>query len=156
MPWFETYESPVGTLYLTAREGILTGLSFYPEQTQSPADPAVHCWLEDYFCGNFREIDFPIETTGTPFQNLIWKLLQEIPFGKTETYGGLSRKAAQIMGREYMSPQAVGQAVGRNPIAIIIPCHRVVGAGGKMTGYAYGISKKQWLLQHELKREDAP
>ena len=106
-------------------------------------------WLDDYFRGIPREIDFQTDPAGTPFQKLIWKFLLEIPYGKTVTYGDLARAAAKAMGKEKTSAQAVGQAVGRNPIAIIIPCHRCVGAKGKLTGYAYGLDRKAWLLKQE-------
>ena len=150
------YESPVGPLWLTGQRGILTGLSMVEPcgECISGNFNAVQRWLDDYFCGISREIDFPMELSGTPFQELIWKLLLEIPFGETRTYGQLAKQAASLMGKERMSSQAVGQAVGRNPIAIIIPCHRVIGTGGKLTGYAYGIDKKQWLLDHEQNRRE--
>ena len=80
---------------------------------------------------------------------LIWQLLLQIPYGQTCTYGALAQEAARRMGRQSMSSQAVGQAVGRNPIAIAIPCHRVIGRTGSLTGYAEGLEKKQWLLEHE-------
>lgn len=94
-----------------------------------------------------------MEPGGTAFQRLIWALLREIPYGQTGTYGELARKAARMLDRERMSPQAVGQAAHRNPIAIIIPCHRLVGADGKLTGYAGGLRRKQWLLELEQKQE---
>ena len=148
------YESPIGDLWLTGRDQILTGLSFEdPRGEYAPGTfHAVRRWLDDYFRGISREIDFQTDPAGTPFQKLIWEFLLEIPYGKTVTYGDLAQRAATAMGREIMSAQAVGQAVGRNPVAIIIPCHRVVGAGGKLTGYAYGIEKKQWLLSHEQEK----
>ena len=86
---------------------------------------------------------------GTPFQMLIWQLLLQIPYGQICTYGDLAREAARRMGKQRMSSQAVGQAVGRNPISIAIPCHRVIGHTGSLTGYAEGLEKKQWLLEHE-------
>lgn len=148
------YDSPIGPIWLTGRDGILTGLSFAEIRGEFiPGNfDMVKCWLDDYFRGVFRKIDFQIELSGTPFQKLIWDMLLEIPFGQIITYGQLAKQAAQAMGKEKMSSQAVGQAVGRNPIAIIIPCHRVIGAGGALTGYAYGIEKKQWLLDHEGSR----
>lgn len=150
------YESPVGPLWLTGQRGILTGLSLEEPCGEfiSSNFTATQHWLDDYFHGISREIDFPMELSGTPFQKMVWKLLLEIPFGETRTYGQLAKQAASLMGKERMSSQAVGQAVGRNPIAIIIPCHRVIGASGKMTGYAYGIEKKQWLLHHEQNRRE--
>ena len=151
----DRYESPIGTLWLTGRKGVLTGLSF--------TEPAIHGmpgnfddvkqWLDDYFRGIPRAIHFPMDPSGTPFQKLIWDLLMEIPFGETCSYGHLAKQAARLLGKENMSSQAVGQAAGRNPIAIIIPCHRCIGAGGKLTGYAYGLDRKQWLLCHEQKQE---
>ena len=154
MQCFEKYDSPIGPLWLTGRDSVLTGLSF--EKAHEECVPgnydAVKCWLDDYFRGIPREICFPMELSGTPFQQQIWDLLLKIPYGKTVTYGQLAKQAAGILGKEKISAQAVGQAVGRNPIAIVIPCHRVVGAGGKLTGYAYGIEKKQWLLDREQNR----
>lgn len=148
------YESPIGPLWLTGQDGTLTGLSFsVPDVEAVPGElDMVKHWLDDYFNGISREIDFPVAPSGTAFQKLIWNLLLEIPYGKTVTYGTLAREAAAILGKENMSAQAVGQAVGRNPIAIIIPCHRVVGTKGNLTGYAYGLEIKQWLLDHEGNR----
>ena len=151
MDCIDRYESPLGPLWLTGTEGILTGLSFSePGESCIPGsfDGAKH-WLDDYFQGIPREIEFPLSPKGTAFQKLIWKLLLEIPYGKTATYGELARRAAAELGREKMSAQAVGQAAHRNPIAIIIPCHRLVGAGGNLTGYASGLDRKRWLLNHE-------
>ena len=145
------YESPLGTLRLTGTDGILTGLSF----SESGEDGIPGCfeaakhWLDAYFQGIPRPVDFPLSPKGTAFQQLIWKLLLEIPYGETATYGELSRRAAALLGREKMSAQAVGQAAHRNPIAIIIPCHRLVGTGGNLTGYASGLDRKRWLLNHE-------
>ena len=150
----DKYDSPAGLLWLTGRDSVLSGLSFEKpnEECVSGKFDAVKCWLDDYFRGLPREICFPMALSGTPFQRQIWDLLLKIPYGETCTYGQLAKQAAGILGKEKMSAQAVGQAVGRNPIAIVIPCHRVVGAGGKLTGYAYGIEKKQWLLDHEQNR----
>lgn len=156
---YDTYESPLGTLWLTGEDGVLTGLSFVPvlpeaglKAPEGEFDP-VKQWLDGYFRGESAAVDFSMELRGTPFQKLIWNLLLNIPYGQTRTYGTLAKEAADILGKEKMSSQAVGQAVGRNPVAIIVPCHRVVGAGGKLTGYAYDIETKSWLLRHEQKRE---
>lgn len=160
MLYFDTFESPMGTVWLTGQGNILTGLSFCGDFS-AEANPApegrfdlVKNWLDAYFRGVPTEPEFLMEPEGTAFQKLIWKLLLNIPFGETKTYGELAREAARIMGKDRMSAQAVGQAVGHNPIAIIIPCHRVVGAGGKLTGYAYGVERKEWLLRHEQKQEE--
>ena len=107
-------------------------------------------WLEGYFRGNpMAAEDLLLKTEGTPFQQMVWEFLLQIPWGKTCTYGQIAREMGKKLGKEKMSAQAVGQAVGRNPIWIIIPCHRCMGAGGKLTGYAGGIEKKAWLLRHE-------
>ena len=92
---------------------------------------------------------------GTNFQRQVWRILLTIPLGQTRTYGSIAREMAGLLGKEKMSAQAVGGAVGRNPISILIPCHRVVGTGGQLTGYASGLDKKAWLLRHEgwLKEE---
>ena len=87
--------------------------------------------------------------TGTPFQKCVWELLSEIPYGETTTYGALAKEVGQRLGKEKMSAQAVGGAVGRNPISILIPCHRVIGKDGSLTGYAGGVEKKEALLKIE-------
>ena len=144
------YPSPVGTLYLTADEGGLTGIWMHPVKTEDcPILSQAKAWLDGYFSGNPPEVTFPLNPQGTPFQKQVWEILLAIPYGETTTYGAIAREMAQRTGKEKMSAQAVGQAVGANPIAIAIPCHRVVGAKGKLTGYAGGLDKKEWLLRHE-------
>ena len=144
------YPSPVGTLYLTADEGGLTGIWMHPEKTEDfPVLAQAKLWLDSYFSGNPEEITFPLNPHGTVFQEQVWEILLTIPYGQTTTYGAIALEMARRCGKEKMSAQAVGQAVGANPISILIPCHRVVGAGGKLTGYAGGLDKKSWLLQHE-------
>lgn len=107
-------------------------------------------WLDRYFAGLQPEIkELRLAPAGTEFQQIIWKLLCDIPYGKTVSYGYIAKKAAAIMGRERMSAQAVGGAVGHNPIGIIIPCHRVIGADGSLTGYGGGLDRKILLLEHE-------
>ena len=144
------YCSPVGTLYLTADEGGLTGIWMHPVKTEDcPILSQAKAWLDGYFSGNPTEVTFPLNPQGTPFQKQVWEILLAIPYGETTTYGAIAREMALRTGKEKMSAQAVGQAVGANPIAIAIPCHRVVGAKGKLTGYAGGLDKKEWLLRHE-------
>lgn len=110
-------------------------------------------WLERYFAGQRPGIsELSLAPRGSDFQQRVWKLLCEIPYGETTTYGELAKKVAAQMGRETMSAQAVGGAVGHNPISIIIPCHRVIGADGSLTGYAGGLDKKRWLLEFEKGR----
>lgn len=107
-------------------------------------------WLDRYFEGKKPSIDeLPLAPIGSPFRQKIWNMLCEIPYGKVITYGDIAKRIAKLENIESMSSQAVGGAVGHNPISIIIPCHRVVGAGGSLTGYAGGIDKKVRLLEHE-------
>ena len=142
--------SPLGTLYLTADEGGLTGIWMHPEKTEDfPVLSQAKVWLDSYFAGNPAEISFPLNPQGTAFQQQVWDILLTIHYGQTRTYGDIAREIAARTGKKEMSAQAVGQAVGANPIAIAIPCHRVVGAKGKLTGYAGGLDKKEWLLRHE-------
>ena len=108
-------------------------------------------WLDDYFAGRRPDFAPPLKPQGTPFQELVWQLLLDIPYGATTTYGELAQAVAQRLGKERMSAQAVGQAVGHNPIAVIIPCHRVLGKNGQLTGYAGGLERKKALLALEAR-----
>ena len=152
--YYTEYESPIGTLLLTSDGTSLTGL-WMGKVPSGAAAPQLAVfreaaqWLDAYFAGEPGTVNFPLSPSGTAFQQLIWKLLSTIPFGQTRSYGELAKEAAAIMGKKFMSSQAVGGAVGRNPISIIIPCHRVIGANGALTGYAGGLSRKEWLLRHE-------
>ena len=149
------YYSPIGPLWLTSDGEALTGLWMQPAETTVPdgADPILQKavnWLDSYFRGKQPSPDaLPLSPAGTDFQHLVWEILLTIPYGATRTYGDIAREAANRMGKAKMSAQAVGGAVGRNPISIIIPCHRVIGAKGALTGYAGGLAKKEWLLRHE-------
>ena len=153
--FFSHYSSPVGSLLLTSDGAHLTGLTF---GSLPPGDAAADLpvfqetvrWLDAYFRGEYPDPEpLPLAPAGTGFQQLIWRILLKIPRGSLRTYGEIAREAAVHLGQEKMSPQAVGQAVGSNPICIIIPCHRCVGAGGKLTGYAWGLEKKSALLRLE-------
>lgn len=153
---YASYLSPVGRLLLTAEGDCLTGL--WPSETvpegaapgaELPVLEQTKKWLDRYFAGEKPEMDIPVDPKGTAFQKQVWQLLLDIDYGQTRTYGALAREMARKMGKERMSAQAVGQAVGKNPISILIPCHRCVGANGQMTGYAWGVEKKVWLLRHE-------
>lgn len=106
-------------------------------------------WLDIYFSGQQPDFMPPLHMSGTPFQMAVWETLREIPYGQTTTYGAIARKIARQRGLSKMSAQAVGQAVGRNELSILVPCHRVVGTNGSLTGYAGGIDKKIQLLQLE-------
>ena len=153
------YQSPVGPLLLVSDGVHLTGL-WTPKQTPTHLTPeynpdlpvfqATRLWLDLYFAGENPDCaEILLKPTGTPFQQLIWKLLLQIPYGTTATYGDLAQQAATILEKPTMSAQAVGQAVGRNPISILIPCHRVLGANGTLTGYAGGLEVKSFLLNLE-------
>ena len=147
-----SYDSPLGPLLLTCTDQALTGLYMNRKTEKQDSHPILiqtRKWLDAYFRGENPVLDIPLHTQGTPFQQQVWQLLLIIPYGEVRTYGDLAREMAHITGKETMSAQAVGQAVGRNPIGILIPCHRVIGAGGKLTGYAGGMEKKIWLLRHE-------
>ena len=150
---FAEYESPVGKLLLRSNGEALTGLWIGREAEASlEEDPVLmktKQWLDAYFREERPTMEIPVAMEGTAFQSVVWNLLLKIPYGKTCTYGELAREAAKLLGKEKMSAQAVGQAVGSNPVSILVPCHRVVGAGGKLTGYAWGIDRKRWLLDHE-------
>ena len=110
-----------------------------------PVLEKVKAWLEHYFAGRFRKLEpLPFDLRGTDFEHQVWDLLLDIPLGSTMTYGELARKLNRPNGA-----RAVGLAVGRNPIGIIVPCHRVVGSNGSLTGYGGGLDRKRWLLEHE-------
>lgn len=119
------------------------------EDPDYPVFVALRSQLEAYFAGRLREFDLPIVLRGTPFQMAVWALLRNIPAGTTTTYGSLGRQLAESRGGRAPSAQAVGGAVGHNPISIIIPCHRVIGANGSLTGYAGGLDRKAALLALE-------
>ena len=154
--YYTAVDSPVGQLLLVSDGACLTGLYIdcQPEASwqcaEIPLFREVRQWLREYFLGNHPEPEgLPLKAMGTPFQQEVWRLLRANPYGETRTYGDIAREMARITGKEKMSAQAVGQAVGSNPICIIIPCHRCVGAKGKLTGYAWGVAKKEWLLRQE-------
>ena len=153
MHYTQTISSPLGNILLSADEVGLTGLWFDGGRYYADTLPEEHVeretpilmdtkrWLDVYFTG--REPDFtpPLHPAGSPFQQAVWQLLLETPYGQTTTYGALLGDGT--------SARAVGGAVGRNPISIIVPCHRVIGAGGSLTGYAGGVDRKIRLLALE-------
>ncbi len=161
MTFLQHYQSPLGGILLAADETGLTGLWFDGEKYFADHLPAEHTeqetpilsetkrWLEIYFSG--KEPDFlpPLRPIGTPFRQVVWEILLQIPYGQTTTYGGIARQLAKRQGLARMSAQAVGGAVGHNEISILIPCHRVVGTNGSLTGYAGGIDRKVKLLELE-------
>ena len=109
-------------------------------------------WLDRYFEGKDPGFVPPLRADGTPFQQTVWEILQAIPYGETKTYGEIAAHIARLRGIRKMSAQAVGGAVSRNPISLIIPCHRVIGSDGALTGYAGGLDRKEWLLSWEQSR----
>lgn len=152
--FFSELDSPVGALLLVGDEQALSGLYMH-DQRHRPTLPdgckrndrafrEAREQLRAYFAGKLRDFALPLAAAGSPFQRAVWKALRTIPFGRTESYGTLARR----IGKPGAS-RAVGLANGRNPIGIIVPCHRVVGADGSLTGYGGGLSRKQWLLEHE-------
>ena len=147
------YDSPLGNLLLTCTEEGLTGLYMNRELPQKPEEHPILLqtakWLDAYFRGENPSETVPLSLKGTEFQKQVWNILLTIPYGRTRTYGDIAREMAALSGKEKMSAQAVGQAVGKNPISILIPCHRVVGTKGQLTGYAGGLENKIWLLRHE-------
>ncbi len=154
------YESPLGKLTLAEEDGALTGLwmegqKYFPERLdvrweQTPVLTLAGDWLDRYFAGERPESALlPLNPRGTAFQRQVWKCLLEIPYGSTTTYAAIAGEIAALRGLPHMSAQAVGNAVGRNPISIVIPCHRVLGSHGQLTGYAGGLERKQWLLDWE-------
>jgi methylated-DNA-[protein]-cysteine S-methyltransferase len=142
--------SPVGPLHVTVQQGRLVSLytaehhRFRPGE-DTPRDEligTVREQLDAYFAGTRRTFDLPLDGIGTPFERRVWDVLQTIPFGTTTSYGAIARELGT-------SARAVGRANGRNPISIIVPCHRVVGTNGSLTGYAGGLETKRALLSHE-------
>lgn len=156
-----TYESPLGRITLSASETALTGLWFdgqkyfgstLPAQYEERPLPVLEeakRWLDIYFQG--KEPDFmpPLELGAASFRRDVWEILRSVPYGQTITYGGIAARIARQRGLPSMSAQAVGGAVGHNPISLLIPCHRVVGSNGSLTGYAGGIGRKMKLLELE-------
>lgn len=161
MIYTQHYESPLGGILLAADETGLTGLWFDGEKYYADNLAAEHeardtqalgaakRWLDVYFAGKGPDFLPPLHPIGSAFRQEVWQLLLEIPYGQTTTYGALARRLAERRGLRHMSAQAVGGAVGHNEISILIPCHRVVGTSGSLTGYAGGIDKKLSLLRLE-------
>jgi methylated-DNA-[protein]-cysteine S-methyltransferase len=147
-------DSPIGRLQVTRDEGGVTGLDLptarYPRQIRDDwerddaAFDDVRAQLSEYFAGTRQQFDLPLNARGNAFQHAVWQVLTEIPYGETTSYG----KVAAAVGHPD-GARAVGVANGQNPIPIIVPCHRVIGADGSLIGYGGGLSTKRWLLDHE-------
>jgi methylated-DNA-[protein]-cysteine S-methyltransferase len=151
MPSVMTIESPVGPLSITVAEGAVRALQLdgaLPWSPGTPEDDAlvrrVASQLDAYFEGSLRSFDVPLAPSGTTFQRSVWDELTQIPYGEVASYGAIAAR----LGRPTAS-RAVGAANRTNPIAIVVPCHRVIGANGALTGYAGGMWRKEWLLKHE-------
>ena len=161
MEYRNSYISPLGRILLTADEIGLTGLAFEgqknavqglireSEEKETTLFSGVKKWLDIYFSGEDPTFTPPLHPSGSAFRQAVWQILLQIPYGQTITYGEIARKLAETKNTSRMSAQAVGGAVGHNEISIIIPCHRVVGTNGSLTGYAGGIDKKILLLKLE-------
>ena len=161
MAYTQHYDSPLGGILLAADDVGLTGLWFDGQKyfarglsneriaQETPILTEAKRWLDIYFTGKEPDFTPPLHPIGSAFRRSVWEILLQIPYGQTATYGEIARQLAKKQGLERMSAQAVGGAVGHNEISIIIPCHRVVGADGSLTGYAGGIGKKETLLKLE-------
>ena len=158
---YKKITSPLGEITLRSDGEALTGLWFAEDKHYSDKDIAeAECvdlpvfmqaekWLEEYFTGKKPQTAVNLKLIGTPFQLLVWEILQTIPYGKLLSYSDIAKNIAKQKGLKRMSAQAVGGAVGRNPLCLIVPCHRVVGANGSLTGYGGKIWRKERLLQLE-------
>lgn len=161
MQYTSYYSSPLGNILLAADEIGLTGLWFEGqkyfalrldkehEEREIPMLNTAKRWLDEYFAGKEPDFSVPLHLTGTDFQKDVWEILGTIPYGHTMTYGEIAKCMAAKKGVSHMSAQAVGGAVGHNPVSVIVPCHRVVGVNGSLTGYAGGIDRKEKLLALE-------
>ena len=155
------YQSPLGTMLLAADDLGLTGLWFERQkyfahnlaadavEKDLPVFTQAADWLDIYFSGKDPGFEVPLHFVGTDFQKEVWQIMRSIPYGQTMTYGEIAALLAQKKGLAHMSGQAVGGAVSHNEISVIVPCHRVVGTKGNLTGYAGGIAKKVQLLKLE-------
>ena len=141
-----TYHSPLGTIAIKCYGEAVAELRFGDGREAGVGGdmpPMVRRWIDIYFAGGQPGFVPPLCLNGTMFQKHVWDKLAKIPYGATVTYGDIAR------GIGCRSARAVGQAIGHNPVAVIVPCHRVVGSGGRLTGYAFGIERKKWLIEFE-------
>jgi len=151
--YYDMMQSPIGELMLVSDGNTLTGLYMDNQKHAGGRAKAIRdeemlkqprAQLQAYFAGELREFGLPLAAGGTPFQQRVWRALRDIPYGETISYGELARRIGQPK-----ASRAVGLANGRNPISIVVPCHRVIGANGSLTGYGGGLERKRWLLAHE-------
>lgn len=160
MYYVSKYHSPIGTITIASNGHAVTGLWFYGQKYYADTPDGAYVeqfcpvlnetmrWLDVYFSGKSPDFLLPLEMHGSPFRTAVWELLRGIPYGQTVSYGQIAKMLEERTGKR-VSAQAVGGAVGRNPISIIVPCHRVLGANGNLTGYAGGIDMKLYLLKSE-------
>ena len=161
MLYYKKVASPLGEVTLRSDGEALTGLWFANDKHYGAKDIAgaalayldvftqAEAWLAEYFAGREPKVSVPLKLQGSEFQMQVWRLLQDIPYGRLVTYGDVAKKIAAQKGVARMAAQAVGGAVGHNPLCIIVPCHRVVGANGSLTGYGGGMWRKVRLLELE-------
>lgn len=161
MEYISYYKSPLGRMLLSADEVGLTGAWFIGqkyfaykldegyEEKELPIFLDAKRWLDLYFSKKDPDFSIPLHLKGSPFQKEVWEILLSIPYGETLSYGEIADRLAKSRGIEKMSARAVGSAVGHNPISIIVPCHRVIGKNGSLTGYAGGLERKMKLLALE-------
>jgi len=152
--YFSFYQSPIGILKISSDNTSIISIQFdaiNDNQIERINDVIKVCkdQLDEYFDGKRKVFDLPLKPAGTEFQKKVWDVLCNIPFGEISTYNNIAKQ----LGSEKLN-RAVGLANGANPIPIIIPCHRIIGTNGKLTGYAGGLDRKRWLLSHELKYSD--
>ncbi len=151
MNYIDYMETPIGTLQICSSDKGVTQVVFTENVEQSPhvhhlTDECKH-QLTEYFSGNRQQFDLPLDSIGTAFQQSVWRALLTIPYGALASYQDIANHV-----QNPKAVRAVGAANGKNPIGIIVPCHRVIGSDGSLTGYAGGLERKQWLLQHESKQ----
>lgn len=145
--YYDYLNTPIGVIEISSNDTALTSIYFVDRAGQVNANEVsleAKKQLQEYFSGDRKEFDLPLEAHGTEFQKRVWSELVTIEFGETCTYGDIAKQLDNPKGM-----RAVGLANGKNPISIVVPCHRVIGANGKLTGYASGVDKKAWLLNHE-------
>lgn len=149
--YYSTYTSSIGPMRIKATENSIYEILFTDETSDSDMhQPPVllECikQLEAYFAGHLRQFDIAVNPGGTPFQQAVWEQLRALPYGTTTTY----LKLAELSG-EAKNTRAIAGAIAKNPLAVLIPCHRVLGSNGSLTGYAWGLVRKQWLIDHEAR-----
>lgn len=165
MHYLHSYQSPLGPLTMASDGNALIGLWFegqryyaqhlqpHAQEAELPIFDQTSRWLDTYFRGERPAFTPPLKVTGSVFRRITCQALLEIPYGQTATYAQVALRVAALLGRPHMSAQATGGAIGHNPISIIIPCHRVIGSNGSLTGYAGGLHRKEALLRLEQQQQ---